>query len=821
MVKPLKTGLLVLLSLIIFAGMGLYALRNPLLEMLIDDQLRKQGFPLQSVALLDISLNTFRLHGLTAGNKNELHVDKILVTWQFSDLLSGKSVSVEINGLQVTLDLSAERSSLDSMQLMTTAPGKTISIPWLPALSLKDSAIRLHSAAGDVTIALSGSIAQDHPGTQLIHFSTMISGLLAQAKGELVATLDMQGNIQGKLAISDGMLNISEAKISSFSGETAFTVAALQLQHLQTEFTLSGIQLSEKKLEKPVPEQIGESPAALALRDATIDHITVKGSIRGLADSWNGELDLGIDGGKLMAGPVKIQQLSAALPMQIQFSPDNWHIGLRNTGQISLGKIDTEYPLRLRTPPGFSIPLADLELTKSHQGMILKHDITVIPANLTLLAIRDVSPEIEVNIHPGKITATGKMDVDGNYQGQLAISKASFNLPQSQIQFKDISATLYLNDSEIVNAADFTIGQLQHLAPEPLFTTLSITGDIRNKAKQGESAEYALGITGGVSSSQFLKIKGTHVLKGGNGMLKAEVIPLNFLPGSLQPSALFPVLAQLDNVSGQVSAIAQLKWSTTGVHSSRGTFEMRNISFARETTKIKNLNIMLNLDNLLTPSSLPGQKITVGQIDFGIPLENLLISYHILDTVPPQVALEKAQFSMMNGKVSVAPVIIDPTAKHSDMLIRISNIDLESFFNLIKVDGLAGSGHLDGQIPLTIEDDQLTIKNGHLAAKAPGILHFQSQKASQLLASAGEEMNLLLQAMQDFHYTELSLNLDKSVADDLVAKLSLLGNNPKVMEGQDFRLNIRLETDIDKILEKINYGYSLSHEILRGSFRLH
>ena len=82
-------------------------------------------------------------------------------------------------------------------------------------------------------------------------------------------------------------------------------------------------------------------------------------------------------------------------------------------------------------------------------------------------------------------------------------------------------------------------------------------------------------------------------------------------------------------------------------------------------------------------------------------------------------------------------------------------------------------------------------------------------------------MNLLLQAMQDFHYTELSLALDKSVAHDLVAQLSLLGNNPEVKEGQDFRLNVRLETDIDKILRKINDGYSISHEILRRSFRLH
>ncbi|MER2512952.1 MAG: YdbH domain-containing protein [Nitrosomonas ureae] len=821
MMRQLKTGLLVLLSLIIFAGAGLYAFRNSLLEMLIDDQLRKQGFPLQSIAVLDISLNSFRLYELKAGNNDELQVGKILLTWQFSDLLSGKPALVEISGVEVMLDLSAERSAPDSMPFATTVSGKDIRIPWLPVLSLEDSVIRLNSVAGEVTIALSGSIVHDHSNTQVIRFDTIISGSLGQAKGELAATLDAQGNMQGKVAISEGMLNIPGVRISSFSGETAFALAALHLQHVQTDFALAGISLPEQKLEKPVPGRTGETPTALRLGDAAIDHITLKGSIHRLSDSWNGELDLGIKGGKLIAGAAEIHQLSMALPMQVKFNPDGWHIGLRNPGQVALGKINTGYPLRFRDPPGFSISRADLNVTGGSHGLALKHNIIVVPANFTMLAKSDKSAEIEVNIHPGKIAAVGEMDANRNYQGQLALSEASFNLPQSAIQFKNISTVLYLNDSKIGNAADFSIGKLRHLVPEPLFADLSITGDIRNKAKQGESTEYALNVTGGVPGLQFLKIKGAHALDSGSGTLKAEVIPLNFLPGNLQPGAFSPALAQLGNVSGQVSATAQLKWSTKGVHSSRGAFEMRNVSFAHETAKVKNLNIALNLNNLLTPGSLPGQKITVEKIDFGIPLENLLVSYQILDTNPLQVALEKAQFFMMDGMISVAPVIIDPAAKRFDTLIRISNIDLESFFNLIKVDGLAGNGRLDGQIPLTIEENELTIKNGHLAAKAPGILHFQSQKASQWLASAGEEMNLLLQAMQDFHYTELSLTLDKSVAHDLVAQLSLLGNNPKVKEGQDFRLNVRLETDIDKILQKINDGYSLSHEILRGSFRLH
>jgi hypothetical protein len=151
----------------------------------------------------------------------------------------------------------------------------------------------------------------------------------------------------------------------------------------------------------------------------------------------------------------------------------------------------------------------------------------------------------------------------------------------------------------------------------------------------------------------------------------------------------------------------------------------------------------------------------------------------------------------------------------------VDDIDLEVLFDQIQVEGLTGNGRVSGSIPITFEGSQITIRNSHLVAEAPGVLHFQSDKASQLLAGAGKEMDWLLQALQDFHYSELSLELDKSAAHDLVATLSLLGNNPNVKEGQMFRLNLNLESNIGEILQAIGQGYRLSSEVLRDLFRLH
>ena len=79
---------------------------------------------------------------------------------------------------------------------------------------------------------------------------------------------------------------------------------------------------------------------------------------------------------------------------------------------------------------------------------------------------------------------------------------------------------------------------------------------------------------------------------------------------------------------------------------------------------------------------------------------------------------------------------------------------------------------------------------------------------------------MLLQAIENFHFKELTLNLNKSDTHDLNVKLSLLGNNPNVKNGQDFRLNIQLESKIDKLLHAIQQGLVFSNEMLRDSLQM-
>ncbi|MEK7301652.1 MAG: dienelactone hydrolase, partial [Pseudomonadota bacterium] len=404
--KHLNTWLLVLAGLIIIAGAGLYVLRHSLLEAFINIHLHKQGIPVQSISARDVSFKAFLLQDLVAGTDKELRVDKILVSWNLTDLLAGRPASIEISGLQLALDLSGERPLLGSLPPVISSAGEGAgTLSWLSALALRDSTIHLHSTAGDFTMTLSGGIDQDRRGAQKIHFSTIISGPSGQTRGMLAATLDTQGNMQGKITVSEGMLNLPEAKISSFSGEATFAFAAMR-------------------------------------------------PIDGSSDAGTGKLDLQVDGSQLTTGPLNIQRVFVSLPMQINLDQDTWRIALRSPGQIKLGKIDPMDTLSFPDSPGFSISQADFEWVKHLQGQALKHRIVAVPANFTVLAEQEKSAVVEAQIHPGKITLSGGFDANEKYQGQFAISDVVLTLPQSHIQLKNISANLYLGAAKTDKVAD-------------------------------------------------------------------------------------------------------------------------------------------------------------------------------------------------------------------------------------------------------------------------------------------------------------------------------------------------------------------------------
>ncbi|QVM87098.1 YdbH domain-containing protein [Pseudomonas lalucatii] len=146
--------------------------------------------------------------------------------------------------------------------------------------------------------------------------------------------------------------------------------------------------------------------------------------------------------------------------------------------------------------------------------------------------------------------------------------------------------------------------------------------------------------------------------------------------------------------------------------------------------------------------------------------------------------------------------------------LQLRGLRLERLFTLYPAEGLAGSGVLDGQLPLTLGPDGLRIAQGQLAARAPGgRLQFRSERM-QALGRSNPAMQLVTQSLEDFRFTTLRSRVDYDPQGKLLLAMRLEGQNPAIEQGRPIHFNINLEEDIPTLLASLQLTDKVN-EIIR------
>jgi hypothetical protein len=423
-----------------------------------------------------------------------------------------------------------------------------------------------------------------------------------------------------------------------------------------------------------------------------------------------------------------------------------------------------------------------------------------------------------VDLAPGPLRIQGSWSSGAPYRGTFRLESSTVTLPAENLVAEGIEANLTLGATPEGLAAEVNLGALIHRAEAPVFTPLkgSVTLGGDGKALTFE------GQIGDRTGAARIAITGRHDLAVGRGAATLALAPLAFTPGGLQPAVLAPSLAEYRSVSGSLSAQAELAWSAEGL-TGGAEVAVENLSFDSDAAEVRDLDLALTLSSLTPPASAPGQQLTIGHVDPGIALDEVALRFQIRPGDPPRLGIEYGQVRVSGGRVLLRDVLFDPAAPRLDLPLDIEGLELAELFRIIDIDGLSGSGRLSGRIPIAIvtegKGQTVTIANGRLAAEAPGTLRFKSERAVQALAGAGESADLMLRALRDFRYDELSLTIDKPATAAARLTLVLLGHNPDVLDGYPFRFNINLEGDTDRLVAALVRAYTLSNRMLRQFWR--
>ncbi len=232
------------------------------------------------------------------------------------------------------------------------------------------------------------------------------------------------------------------------------------------------------------------------------------------------------------------------------------------------------------------------------------------------------------------------------------------------------------------------------------------------------------------------------------------------------------------------------------------------------------LALAMDLDGLWPPQTARPITLSLGRFNPGLPVSDFQIEADLPSEEAFRLDLTSAAFSLLGARISFDGGQLALLEGTADLPIRITGLDLAEVLKAADLADINVSGRLAGDLPISFDDGVVTLRRSKLAATEAGVLQVRSDEVAELLTGYGTEVDSMLRALEDFRYDDLSLTLEKTADDDLTLLLSILGNNPAVLDGQPFRLNLNLESNIGQILNTLGEGLEISKDLLSGRYSL-
>ena len=143
------------------------------------------------------------------------------------------------------------------------------------------------------------------------------------------------------------------------------------------------------------------------------------------------------------------------------------------------------------------------------------------------------------------------------------------------------------------------------------------------------------------------------------------------------------------------------------------------------------------------------------------------------------------------------------------MVLEVSGVRVERLLEMIDLDDFIGTGSLSGRIPVEVIDGTPYIRKGRLATQDDGVLSYSSESVDSALRAGGQGGALLADALKDFRYKSLVMEIDGATTGDITARVSLAGSNPDLYDSYPIELNTSFEGNLGQIMRGARATYAI------------
>ena len=307
-----------------------------------------------------------------------------------------------------------------------------------------------------------------------------------------------------------------------------------------------------------------------------------------------------------------------------------------------------------------------------------------------------------------------------------------------------------------------------------------------------------------LQGEETARFAGTHGLTNGCGdatLTTRQRLPM--LGEHLQPRP--PMLAPLALAAGDADADFTFNWCAAPNlnFDGKGTLHLKDAAIGWEKARLQGLNATAQLDGLHPLRGRIQLAAERGELATGTELAKLDVDLALDERT---LRVNALSLDLLGGNVRSEPATLPwPLTEHT-LPLTLRQIDIGQLLALLKVNGLSGSGRLDGVLPLAYRDGALEIHDGHLDSTSAGTLKYAP--------SLTIPDNPGLQALRNLHFQKLGMRLNYAANGAYRTESTLEGNNPDFYDGYPVRFNLNINGELPGLFRSALFSGDFNRHIL-------
>jgi hypothetical protein len=371
-----------------------------------------------------------------------------------------------------------------------------------------------------------------------------------------------------------------------------------------------------------------------------------------------------------------------------------------------------------------------------------------------------------------------------------------------------------------------------------LNTEISTSIKTRLRKQQLPQMELAFTQQGSFEQSEFsvllddtaesisMSLQGNVNLDTGRGKVNLNAHSLDLVYAT---STVLPLLQKFDLLqqdvsvlSGAISFSSELQSQNFDVTTwqQQAQLNIRNLSGSYEEYSFEGLELAAKWTGIERWKTQQPVEFSMARLDVGFDVVDIQARLDMPQATPitqPVVNIEEFSAGMFGGRVYLPePSRWDFSAESNQLTLRAEKWQLADMVALQQDEDIRALGELEGELPVTITAGRIIIEKGYLRALPPGgSIRYIANEASEALAASSPELGLALDLLSDFQYQVLSSEVELDKEGNLLLGLSLSGKNPAQYEGRPINFNIKLEQNLDPLLQSLRLSDKLVEKIER------